>query len=244
MDRRGFCALALGLALVSPVLAQGGPGGPGRGGRGGFRFGFGPGGGGLAGLLRMPEVQAELKVDDAQKALLEGVMRPQFGPGGFRGGQPGERPNFEEIRKQMEARRLEQEKKIAEVLDKNQMARLKQLDLQRQGIRAIGRPDVQTALKLSADQKSKVQAALQAERTGVQALFQPSGDGGRPDFQTIGPKMQELRASTDAKLNAVLTPQQKTQFTQMQGAKFNFPAPQFGRGGFGRRGGGQGGGNN
>jgi hypothetical protein len=49
-------------------------------------------------------------------------------------------------------------------------------------------------------------------------------------------KFEEARSATDAKLNAILTPAQKTQFQGMQGAPFKFPENGFG-GGRRRRGG-------
>ena len=139
----------------------------------------------------------------------------------------------------MAERRAAEEKQVGEILDAKQMGRLKQLDLQQGGIRNIGRPDVATALKLTADQKQRVQAAIQGERDAMRAAFEAArGDGGgQPDFQAVGAKMREVRAATDNKLNGILTPPQKTQFQSMQGAPFKFPERQFGPGGPGGPGG-------
>jgi hypothetical protein len=52
-------------------------------------------------------------------------------------------------------------------------------------------------------------------------------------------KMTDARTATDAKLLAVLTEPQKTQFKAMQGAPFKFPEFRFGGFGGGRRPGGQ-----
>ena len=199
MNRRALCAAALGVALVSPALAQG-QGGPGGrpGGPGGFR-----GGGGLLGLTRMPEVQKELKLDQAQVELLQGIRPggPGARPGGPGGpGAPGggqfDRAAFE---KAMAERRAAEEKQVGEILDAKQMARLKQLELQQAGLRGIGRPDVATALKLTPDQKQKIQAALQGEGEAMRATFEAArSGGGQPDFQAMRTKMQEVRSATDA----------------------------------------------
>ena len=255
MTRRGALSALLAAAALATtggaVLAQAPPGGGGArpgGGFGGFGGGFGGfGGGGLLSLALMPEVQKELKLDEAQVDLVDG-MRPQRGPGGFGGprpgggGQPGGgggQPggpgnfNFEEFRKRMEQQRAEQDKQLAEILDAKQMARLKQLDLQRAGIRGIERKDVADGLKLTADQRKSVQDLLTAEREGTQKIFQsaPRPEPGQPFdpavFQQNFQKMQELRTSTDAKLNKVLTPVQTKQWTAMQGTPFKFPQPQF-----------------
>jgi hypothetical protein len=211
-------------------MAQGGGGGR----RGGFGFG-GFGGGGIR-MLMIPEVQKELKLEETQVELIRGVaeQRPQGNRGGgedFRNLSPEERQKrIEAFRAEAEKRQAEQEKKIAEVLDAKQLARYKQLKFQQAGIRGLGQKDLATALKLTADQQQKVQAALEAEGTAFRAMFQ--GDQ-RPDRDTLQAKMTEIRTGTEAKLNAVLTPAQKTQYTGLLGAPFKFPERQFGRRGGG-----------
>jgi hypothetical protein len=238
MKRRSFLIAAVALAVASPAMAQGGGGR-----RGGFGGGFGGGGGGLF-MLMIPEVQKELKLEETQIELLRGLM-PQRGQGGRRGGEDFRNLSEEErakriaeFRAEAEKRQAEQEKKIGEILDAKQVVRYKQLGIQRAGIRAISQKPVADQLKLTPDQRTKVQAALEAEGPAMRALFQGGAEGQRPDFQVLGPKMQEIRTATDAKLNAIMTSAQKTQFAGMQGAPFKFP-----EGGFGRRGGNRGGGN-
>lgn len=228
MNRRTWMtAVVAGLAvlpLALPAAAQGpGRGGPGRGG-----FGGGPG---LAGLIRMPEVQAELKVDAAQKELLNAIQ-----PGR---GNRGNREDFrnmspEELQRRFAEMRAEQEKKIAEVLDAKQMARLKQLELQQLGVRAVDRKDVADTLKLNQEQRAKIAAAIQGERQAMRDAFGGFQGGQRPspeEIQARMQKLQETRQATDAKLNAVLTPAQQNQLKQMQGAPFKFPERRFGPGG-------------
>jgi hypothetical protein len=205
------------LLAAAPSFAQQGQG---RG-----RGGFGGRGGGPAPQLMIPEVQKELKLEQAQIELLQGLQqRPQ--------GQNGQRPDFrsmspEEREKYFETRRAEQEKQVAQILKPEQVTRLKQLELQQAGIRVVDRSDVATALKLSADQRQKVDAALQAERESSRALFESFRNGGNQatpeQRQQAFQKMREARTATDAKLNAILTDAQKKQFQSMQGAPFTFP---------------------
>src|SRR5688572_25140301 len=108
MTRRALCTAALALALAGPVLAQrqGGPGG------------FGRGGFGMMGLLFIPEVQKELKVTEPQLLLIQGLAEQQ---------RAGGRERFQGLRdlpeaereERMAAMRAEQDKKVAEILDKN-----------------------------------------------------------------------------------------------------------------------------
>jgi hypothetical protein len=186
--------------------------------------GFGRGGGGGAGqLLRMPEVQTELKLSDDQKTKITAWAETQRGQRGQGGGQdlsPEERA----------ARRAEQRAKETEalkkILNEDQMKRLKQLTLQRAGLSALGETPVQEELKLTSDQKSKVDAVLQEQRAAMREAFQ---DGGGGDPQAARAKMEEMRKKSNEKLEAILTADQKTQWKAMLGTPFTFPAPNFNR---------------
>lgn len=211
-------ALAL-IAAVTPAFAQAGGGG--------FRGGFG-GGFGLGGLVQIPEVQKELKLDDTQVDLLKALRenRPNFQE--FQSLSPEERQKkFTEFRQQTD-------KKIAEILDAKQLARAKQLEIQQAGPRALAQSDVATKLKLTAPQQTKIQTILQGERDSMRQVFESfrNNGGGQPsdeDRQKMFQKFQEARQAIDKQLLGVLTEDQKGQFDQLKGAPFTFPRPQFGR---------------
>jgi hypothetical protein len=241
---RGFSAMmkvcALGVTLIAVAgvaLAQGGPGGRRFGGGFGGPGGFG---GGMM-LLRMPEVQTELKLDPAQKDLLgqlgqemQTKMQAMF--------QESQGLSQEERMRKFGEVMAANQKQVNEILDPKQQARLKQLEIQQGGLRSLGRPDVQASLKLSQDQKNRIGEAMQGEREAMGAIFQGFQPGQPPSpeqREANMKKMQEVRSGTDAKLNTILSPAQKQQFEAMQGAKFTFPA--FGGPGGRRRGGGGGG---
>lgn len=246
MKQVSLCAIGLALSLVASAGWAQGQGGGRPGGQPGFggRF-FGGFGGGVAGLLQMPEVQAELKIDEAQKELIQAVnqemgqkMRQLFESSRGQGGQDGGRRGFSPgMQQKMAALQAEQTKKVGEILDAKQMARLKQLGVQRAGNRALSQDDVAAQLKLSADQRQKINAALQGERDALQSILQGfrGSDGQRPtDAQRdeLRKKMTDMRTATDAKVLAVLTDAQKNQFKALQGAPFKFPESR----GFGGRG--------
>ncbi len=254
MKMANLLAVGLALTLAAPAFAQGqGQGRPG-GGRGfggfGFRGGFD---GGATGLLRIPEVQKELKLDQTQVELLDQLnkemddkRRAMFQSGGDLTPEQ-RRERFTQLRPQMEKLQQDQEKKVAEVLDAKQMARLKQLGIQRAGIQALSRTEVQDQLKLSADQRQKIAAAQQQMGEAMRTLFQPGANGQRPSreqFAELRTKMDQMRAQNDAKILAILTAPQKQQFEAMKGAPFTFPERRGGFGGREGRGRGQRGGNN
>ena len=91
------------------------------------------------------------------------------------------------------------------------------------GINMLRMPEVQTELKLTADQKTKIQEIVQQANNERRSLFQDGGGGG--DREAMRAKMEELQKATDTKLAAVLTDAQKTKWKELVGAPFTFPAP-------------------
>jgi Spy/CpxP family protein refolding chaperone len=204
--RRGLKGVALAFlataVLASSAAAQG------RGGRG-----FGGGGN----ILRMAEVQAELKLTDEQKTKLTGMLSQQRGG---RGGGGQFRDLSREERAKMQAeRRAEQQKQLAAILNADQMKRYRQLELQRQGSAALAETEVQTELKLTADQKTKVESILGEQREAMREARE-SAAGDREAMRT---KTAEIRKKSGEKLEALLTDEQKTQWKAMLGAPFTFP---------------------
>src|SRR6478609_8652446 len=124
--QRGWKSAALALAataaLASSAFAQ----------RGG---GFGGRGGG-ANMLRMPEVQTELKLTDDQKTkvtvALDKLREQRQGQG-----QDFQSLSQEERQKLAAQRRAEDDKALADVLNADQMKRYHQLQLQQQGLSSV-----------------------------------------------------------------------------------------------------------
>ena len=111
-------------------------------------------------------------------------------------------------------------KAIGGVLEPAQMKRLEQITLQMEGARAFNNPKVQTALKLSDEQKESIKTLLADSDKEVRDLFK-EGPGG---FQKIG----ALRKETMTKVTGVLNAQQREQWQDLVGAEFKM---QFGGGG-------------
>src|SRR5947208_3058110 len=84
-------------------------------------------------------------------------------------------------------------------------------------------PEVQTALKLTDDQKQKIAAMLMQQQQAMRDLFQSAGapgGGGGGGFAAIRDKMEALRKDASAKISALLTEDQQKQWKEMQGAPF------------------------
>jgi hypothetical protein len=178
-------------------------------------------------LLRQEAVQKELGISAEQLTKLTDVLEAGPGPGG--GGRNFQDMTDEEqqkLRDEMVKRTAEQDKKIGEVLDAKQAARLKQIRLQVSGAMAFMNEDVVKELKITEEQTGKMRDAMQAMRDAGQ------GGGGGPG------RWAEMREKMNAKMMEILTEEQKTQYKAMLGEPFDMSQLRMGGPGGGRRGGG------
>ncbi|MBI3912206.1 MAG: hypothetical protein HY320_14910 [Armatimonadetes bacterium] len=207
--RRVFPILTV-LVLVSAgvAVAQGpGPGprpGPGRQFMGRTR------GSGLF-LLMHPTVQAELKLTNQQKSQLQTMMQNQ------RQAQMGLRDlPPEEQRAKFEQLQQDAQKQVGALLTASQKKRLRQIEWQMAGADALLQEEVAGELKLTSEQRQKIQAIF---RDGFQATAGLRGQFQDPNQrQAAMQKMQELREQTSKKAFAVLTNAQLSKWKQIIGA--------------------------
>ncbi len=217
--RRNFTASLLWLILVAaatPSLWAQRPGGG--------RFGGGMGGD-MVGLLTQKSVQEELKLSADQTKQAGELAEKQ------RGGFQGLRDLSEdERRKKLEERAETNQKSLAELLQPEQLKRLKQISWQQQGAFAFEQPEVASALQLTNDQKDKLKALQQGAREKMRAAFQ----GGQPDRE----KMQAARKAVADEAMGVLTTDQQSKWKELTGPTFSgeIVRPTGGNGGGRRRG--------
>lgn len=208
MARRAFAVGGLALLLMtSTAFAQ--PGG-GRG-----RGMMGPMSGAM--LLGMPEVRQELGTTDEQNKQLEQIRQDLMGPGGFQGWR--DLSNEERQKRVTEA-----DAKVAKVLRSEQLDRLNQLRLQREGAMALTRADVQEKLGLTQEQKDKIKKIQDEARPPQGTNFQNLSDDERA-------KMREQREKAETDTLAVLNADQKKKLDEMKGKPFDFPRGGPGGGG-------------
>lgn len=117
-------------------------------------------------------------------------------------------------------------KALEGVLEKDQMKRLRQIELQQRGSRAFADAKIQEALKLNEDQKDKIKTILEESAKEMRELFKGGKGGG--DFKAGFEKLNTLRKETNEKLTSVLTSEQRRDWKEMLGAEFKME-----RGGFG-----------
>jgi hypothetical protein len=198
---RLVCALGLGLVLTTPAFAQ---------------RGFGGGFGG-AGLLTNEGVQKELKLDEDQIAKAReasAAIREKFS-GDFQNIQGLSQDERRELMAKVNA---ETRKSLADILKPEQQKRFDQIQLQVRGVDAFSTEDVQTKLKLTSEQKDKLQSLVEDARQQSMEAFQSAGD----DRQGAMTKVQGIRRDAMTKASALLTPDQKKTWEELTGAPFEF----------------------
>lgn len=233
------------LATVPVAFSQGGRGGGGPGGgRGGFGFG---GQNSLISLAAMKEVRDELKVDDVQSKELDEIskelgdaMREMFAGGGGRQGGGGfddaARQRMQENAEKMAKLQSKADEKLSDILDPKQMDRLLGLLVQRSLTSALANSQISAKLNITEDQKTKFKELDEARRAsrGGPGGGGPGGGGAGGPGGFDRERFEQMRKENEEKVLAVLTADQKKSLEDMKGAKFEFPAPNFGGG---RRGG-------
>jgi hypothetical protein len=212
-----FGAVAL---LASPVMAQQ----PGRG-RGMF------GGAGVGQLVQNKSVKDELKIDDEQAKKIKDALdkvneemkdeRAKLG----RGSDASQEERAAAIKKIGEA----ELKALKDVLKEDQLKRLQQIRYQVRGLGIFQDEEVQKQLKLTDEQKEKINDIQKDLQKEMQEMFQGFKPGGGGDFQENMKKIQGIQKEAMTNATKVLKDDQKKQLDELVGKPFTY-VPEFGRG--------------
>ena len=166
-------ALAVTAIVAEPSFAQR------QRGRG--QFG-GRQGGGIAFLIRNEAVQKELKMDKDQADKAAEAVKS------VRDKHSDEFTKLRDLSQEERRAKMTELTKVINdetnaaletVLKPEQMKRLKELELQRAGLAALTRADVQKALALNDEQKGKIKTIAEESATKMRELMGGRGAGGR-----------------------------------------------------------------
>jgi hypothetical protein len=166
------------------------------------------------------KVLDELKVSEEQKEkLMQHLMERIMETGPFLDSLKDAGPERE---KKLNEHRTNAREKLAkqlkEVLQPEQLNRLRQVTLQQEGSFALGRDDVRKELKITQEQLKQFMAITQELQRQVEPLVKQAQSGGNP--VEIRPKIEQLRKDHAKKLEAVLTDAQKKQWKELLGPPF------------------------
>ncbi len=214
MNRFGTRALALGVfaLVVTTVYARSQPMG------GGF------GQMGIAQLVTNKSVQEELKLTDDQvakfKTASEGV-REKFKADLDKAREAKDFKAMGEVMKSMNEESSKTITKLGdELLKPEQMKRLKQIELQVGGMRTLANnAEVQKTLKLSESQVGEIKAITEDAQKDVMEVMKSAGRD-REKMTEARKKVEEINKDATDKSLSKLTPEQKKQWIDMTGPKF------------------------
>jgi hypothetical protein len=218
---------------------------------GGFGGGFGNS---VTALVTNKAVQEDIKATEEQvKKLGEWTKEfgkkaaeirkdkgvPEFGKGGGGGGKGGFGKIDDETREKMEAANheinKEAYKELGDILKKEQIDRLKQIQHQQMGINAFVNTDVVEMLKLTDSQKTSVKGITGDYTKEQREIFADAGFGGKKGggmfdaekFQEAQKKIQKLGKEYIGKVVDTLDDTQKKTWKEMTGEPFDLTKLQF-----------------
>ena len=221
---RNRLAISIAALLVLSSTAAVDAQGQGRGGRG-RGFGFSPD---ImkVNLLAVPQVQEDLKLSDEQKSQAQAITEKMASDrqDAFSGlsqdsTQEERQKKFAEFQEKSKAHA----EAAAKLLTKEQTQRLDQIVIQAQGVGALNDEKIAQTLKLTDDQKQKLQGL--SEEIGTKMREVGFGEGSQE-------KRAELQKELTDKSLAALTEDQRSEFAKLQGEKLDLPfGAAFGFGG-------------
>jgi hypothetical protein len=167
------------------------------------------------------KVLDELKVSDDQRdKLMQLAMKQIMETGPFLESLK-DAPAPEREEKLNDHRKVALEKLVKDekdVLQPDQLKRLRQLTLQQEGGFALGHDEVRKELKITPEQMMKFSAIVQDLQKSVERLIKEAQSGGKPE--ELRPKVEQARRDHAKQLEAVLTEAQKKQWKEMLGPPF------------------------
>lgn len=167
-------------------------------------------------LLSLKEVRKELKLTPKQTKEIDAKQKEMTNS--LQGG--ADPSNYTEVLKKMEA----QYKAMLDILDADQAKRFHQLELQREGPVAVLQPQNAEELKLTAEQKEKMNDIQRKAQEELMAEMQEVSKSRDPrKSANLAKKMQASKKETGEKIAALLTEDQTKQWKEMQGKPFKFP---------------------
>lgn len=174
----------------------------------------------LGPFLSSPDVQKELKLSDEQINKLKDAI------GKVLEKYKADMANFQrmspdEQQKKMKTFSEENNKAILSVLDAKQKKRFKQIQWQVSGDWSLQDPELQKELKLSDEQKKKLDGIFNEAQKKTQELVKSR--------ETSQEKYKALYVDAGKKANEVLTEEQQKNLKELKGPPFQFSALKGGR---------------
>ena len=166
----------------------------------------------------MEVVQKDVGLTDDQLAAVKKLQEELRPTGGRPQGQPSDEER-QKLREQFEARATKERDELAKILKPEQQKRLTGIYVQQAGTAAIGDPEVSKELGISDEQKAKLRTIREETAASMRGLF----GGGEVDREANRTKFNDLRKSSEEKVLAVLSDDQKKKLEELKGKKIDLP---------------------
>jgi hypothetical protein len=171
-------------------------------------------------LLQHADVQKELNLGEGQIRKIDQIIRvvreeERQGLDELRDLNPSERR-----RKQADLAKTamqEIQRRVTQLLEPKQARRLEQIRRQQQGLRAFADPEVQKALHLTGEQKSRLKMITADAAREARMLFRVPGQSG---FEESVKKIETISRKALEKAVGLLTDEQKKIWQEMVGKPF------------------------
>jgi Spy/CpxP family protein refolding chaperone len=174
-------------------------------------------------LLANPGVQKEIKLSDKQHAQVKKVVqevfdkyKPEFQKAGR---DQAKRLKLMADSTQETRDRLRNE--LPDILKPEQLKRLKEIQIQVNGIVSFKREDVQKELNLTDEQKEKIKGIGEGLKKDVAALFKDAASAPLRKMPEAMRKSKELKDAATRKAVETLTEEQQKSWQKMHGEKFD-----------------------
>jgi hypothetical protein len=169
-------------------------------------------------LVFRQKVQDELKLSDDQKKKLENRLQGLVQDAMQLFQKLGEkRP--EDREKELQAYRQKAQEILTAflqgLLQEEQLKRLRQVMLQREGLFALGDAEIMKDLEIADKQRQQFFAVVQELQKQIEPLMKEAQNGANPD--EIRPKAMKIRREHEGKIEALLTDSQKRRWKEMLG---------------------------
>lgn len=185
-------------------------------------------------LMGYPAVQMEIKATDDQIAKLENLsIAPRQDLAQElegRSNPPSHKGRHWQVEWDLDDAALKHrvnaglKQQMAGILDDQQMKRLNQIDLQAAGMYAYIFPEVADELKLSKAQQDELLSLIRGFIQQRHTLDKTRGRPGTEEFTASEVKVKQLCQTLRDKLDRILSPEQRQQFTAMKGREFDIEA--------------------
>ena len=169
-------------------------------------------------LVFRDKVQEELKLSDEQKKKLEKRLQDTV-QDAMQFFQKLQDAKPDERQKEHHAYVEKAQEKLTAFLEgaltEKQFKRLRQVMLQREGLFALGKPEIMKELEITDKQRQQFGEIVQDMQKKIEPLIKEAQKGGK--FEEIRPKMMKIREEHVGRIEALLSDAQKTQWQKMLG---------------------------